>query len=411
MKANRFGSATLLFLISACSSEWNATEPATTVEEAVAGPQVGYVTTGSFDAEVMQSEIPVLVDFTAEWCVPCREVDPIIMDLYPEMYGRAKVYKLDIDNDPEIYRQLGVNGVPHILFFDNGQEQGRIASPQPREVYVDYLEALVDGRSTLDVSLKLLEDDAFRRHFLLSQRVEDLQKAVDRYPTLLNDPMENGQTPLSIYLNRGGYFRDQQVELALANGAVPTVRDLVGLDQCDEFLAAAAEDPELLHRPDADGATPLYLAMVRSGRLDNSDCVHALLDAGADPAAHPNQLYSVSNQAVFRGESDPELLVRLLELGLDPELENARGENMLHMAAHYSYTNVVRILVEHGVDRQATNADGETAAEVAMESIARFEEALNNGINSKGLEISEWEGEYYREQVAKKQVILQILGG
>ena len=71
------------------------------------GPTVTYVTAETFDEEVLRSDVPVLVDFTATWCVPCKVVDPIIMSLYPEMAPRARIFKLDIDKDLEIYQRLG----------------------------------------------------------------------------------------------------------------------------------------------------------------------------------------------------------------------------------------------------------------------------------------------------------------
>lgn len=371
------------------------------------GPTVTYVTTETFDEEVLQADVPVLVDFTATWCVPCKVVDPIIMSLYPEMAGRAKVFKLDIDEDPEIYRRLGVNGVPHILFFNNGEEQDRIVSPQPREIYVQYLEALIDGRSTLEVSLQLLEEDAFRRHFILTRRIEDLETALQEYPGLLSEPLENGQTPLSMILNRPNYRQDEQIEFALAHGAQPTTRDLPGLGRCDEFLAALVDDPEALDRPDPDGASPLYVSVARSYRLENGGCVLAVLEAGADPAANTSQRFALGRNVVLL--QDPALIAEFLDRGLDPLQSDENGWNMLHWAASYGYADVVRLFAGRGMDLGATNHKGETAAQIVRERRDRMAKALEDGVDSYGREVEDEARPYYRERIAASDELLAIL--
>ena len=371
------------------------------------GPTVTYVTTETFDTEVLQADVPVLVDFTATWCVPCKVVDPIIMGLYPEMAGRAKVFKLDIDEDPEIYQRLGVNGVPHILFFSNGEEQDRIVSPQPREIYVQYLEALIDGRSTLEVSLQLLEEDAFRRHFIMTRRIEDLETALDAYPGLMSEPLENGQTPLSLILNSPNYRQDEQIELALAHGAQPTTRDLVGLGRCEEFVAALTEDPQALDRPDPDGASPLYLSIVRSYRLENGGCISAVLEAGADPGANTSQRFALGRRVVLL--NDPELIAEILDRGLDPEQTDENGWNIVHWAASYGYVDVVALFVDRGLDLHATNHKGETAADIVREKRDRTAKALEDGVDAYGREVKEAAREYYRESIRTNDELLAML--
>ena len=372
------------------------------------GPTVTYVTAETFDEEVLRSDVPVLVDFTATWCVPCKVVDPIIMSLYPEMAGRARVFKLDIDEDLEIYQRLGVNGVPHILFFNNGQEQDRIVSPQPREIYVQYLEAMIEGRSTLEVSLQLLKEDPFRRHFILSRRIEDMNTALAAYPSLLTDPLENGQTPLSLILNSPNYRQDDQIELALAHGAQPTTRDLVGLGKCDDFVAALVDDPEALNRPDPDGATPMYVSIARSYRLEDGGCVRALLEAGADLRANTSQRFTLVRGVVLLRDSA--LLGEFLDRGLDPEQTDQNGWNVLHWAANYGYVDIVALLVDHGMDIDATNQEGETAADMVRAKRDRTAKALEDGVDAYGREVEEQSREYYRESVAKSEEILAILG-
>ena len=161
-----------------------------------------YVTTENFDAYVLQADTPVLVDFTATWCVPCREVDPIIDELAVEMADKVKVFKLDIDDSPEIYQEYKVNGIPHILFFRNGVEEDRVGGVQAKSIYVEYLDGMIAGKSAFDITLEMLAGDAYRRYFILSRDLEVLESALEEIPNLLTEKFENGQTPLSLILNR-----------------------------------------------------------------------------------------------------------------------------------------------------------------------------------------------------------------
>ena len=243
MRVGLFLCLPLAAILAACATGDDAAQSASS------DARVVLLNSDNFDQEVYQADVPVLVDFTATWCVPCKVVDPIVESLAPEMAGRAKIGKLDIDESPDIYRGLGVNGVPHVLFFRNGEEQDRIVGVQSRETYVDYLEAMIAGRSAFDASLAFLDDDAFRRHFVVSRPVEDLEKALPERPDLLVEPFENGQTPLSLILLSPSIRQNAQIDLALTQAPVISAADLVGLGRCDELQAALADDPETASRP------------------------------------------------------------------------------------------------------------------------------------------------------------------
>jgi thioredoxin 1 len=75
----------------------------------------------NFDDVVLKSDLPVLVDFTATWCGPCRQVSPLVDQLADEYEGRAKVTKVDIDESPEVATRFGIRGVPTLLVFKGGQ--------------------------------------------------------------------------------------------------------------------------------------------------------------------------------------------------------------------------------------------------------------------------------------------------
>ena len=80
-----------------------------------------YVSDSSFDAEVLKSETPVLVDYWAEWCGPCRMIAPILEDIAGDYAGRLKVAKLNIDENPGTPPKYGIRGIPTLMLFKNGQ--------------------------------------------------------------------------------------------------------------------------------------------------------------------------------------------------------------------------------------------------------------------------------------------------
>lgn len=76
---------------------------------------------GAFDAEVLKSEIPALVDFWAEWCQPCKVLAPTIEELANEFEGKVLVGKLNVDDNPETATKYGIRGIPTLLLFKNGE--------------------------------------------------------------------------------------------------------------------------------------------------------------------------------------------------------------------------------------------------------------------------------------------------
>jgi thioredoxin 1 len=86
----------------------------------------------NFDNEVLNSSIPVLVDFWAEWCVPCKRLTPIIEELSKEYSGRVKVLKLNVDSAPEIAARYGISGIPALYLFNNGDVVDNCVGVQPK---------------------------------------------------------------------------------------------------------------------------------------------------------------------------------------------------------------------------------------------------------------------------------------
>lgn len=102
--------------------------------------QIINLSDATFDAEVVNSDIPVLVDFWAEWCGPCKMISPILDDIAVEYDGRVKICKVDADAHPEILSKFGVRGIPTLMIFKDGKTEatktGAVSKTQLK-AYVD----------------------------------------------------------------------------------------------------------------------------------------------------------------------------------------------------------------------------------------------------------------------------------
>ena len=90
------------------------------------------VTQSNFKTEVLQSKTPVIVDFWATWCAPCRAVAPILDELAEAYRGKVSVGKVNVDEHPEIAAQFGILNIPTLIFFKAGQEVDRVVGVQPK---------------------------------------------------------------------------------------------------------------------------------------------------------------------------------------------------------------------------------------------------------------------------------------
>ena len=91
------------------------------------------VTADTFEQEVLNSEVPVLVDFWATWCAPCRQVAPVMEKLAEEYEGSVKVAKVDVDAENELASQFGISSIPTIAFFEPGEQPKGVVGAQPKE--------------------------------------------------------------------------------------------------------------------------------------------------------------------------------------------------------------------------------------------------------------------------------------
>ena len=97
------------------------------------------VTETTFEEEILKSDIPVLVDFWAEWCGPCRMIGPIVEELGKDYEGKLKVAKIDVQNNNNIATKYGIMSIPALLFFKNGEVVDQIIGAVPKKAVEDRL--------------------------------------------------------------------------------------------------------------------------------------------------------------------------------------------------------------------------------------------------------------------------------
>ncbi len=102
------------------------------------------VSTQNFDSEVVKSNVPVLVDFWASWCAPCRMIAPVVEELAKEYNGKLKVAKLDVDANREIAMSYGIMSIPTLLIFDNGQVADQLVGAVPKSMLVDKIKRVLE---------------------------------------------------------------------------------------------------------------------------------------------------------------------------------------------------------------------------------------------------------------------------
>lgn len=107
--------------------------------------ELAAVTDATFDAQVLKSDRPVVVDFWAEWCEPCHRLAPILQEIANELGDRVKIVKLDVDSNPSVTGQYGIQSIPTLIIFRRGQPVGQAVGAMAKEELRSRLEQAIDA--------------------------------------------------------------------------------------------------------------------------------------------------------------------------------------------------------------------------------------------------------------------------
>ena len=106
---------------------------------------ITHLNDSGFEQDVLQSQLPVLVDYWAEWCGPCKMIAPVLNEIAKENEGRFRVAKVNIDDDPALQHRFSIRGVPALLFFSGGQLRDQIIGVAAKKAIVEKLEQLASA--------------------------------------------------------------------------------------------------------------------------------------------------------------------------------------------------------------------------------------------------------------------------
>lgn len=104
---------------------------------------VVHVTDNTFDAEVIKAERPVLVDFWAPWCGPCKAVSPVVEEIAQDYGGRLKVAKVNVDDNPSTAANYGIRSIPTLMLFKDGSRQDTLVGMAPKERLEDFVKKVL----------------------------------------------------------------------------------------------------------------------------------------------------------------------------------------------------------------------------------------------------------------------------
>ena len=105
--------------------------------------EISDITDDGFEAEVLQADTPVIIDFWAEWCAPCRQIAPIVKDLASQYDGKVKIVKMNIDENPGTPGKYGVRAIPTVLAFKGGTVVDQITGARPKSAFEEMAQKLV----------------------------------------------------------------------------------------------------------------------------------------------------------------------------------------------------------------------------------------------------------------------------
>ena len=311
----------------------------------------------NFKTEVLDSDIPVLLDFWAPWCGPCKALNPVLEDVATKFAGRAKVVKVNIEDSPEIKEKYPSRGIPHLLLLDKGEVVANVGRIRTRSGLTEIIEGHIAGQSR-DATLEAnLSDVNMLRAFITDADIERVKAVFIANPKYIETDLGGGMKPLMLTVRMQKHDR---TDLLLELGAKASLAALAGAGKADLLAEALKLNPNV-NEPDEAGVLPLYIAITNGHR----GCIDLLIDAGVDLNwVSPDGGARPYLWAVSFGDQI-ETLKYLVNKGMDIKQPVRRGDTLLHIAAYTAEPELAIYLLDQGHDHTLTNNKGQTPLDMA----------------------------------------------
>lgn len=313
----------------------------------------------NFSTLVEKSQLPVLVDFWAPWCGPCKALNPVIDQVADNLAGQATIGKVNVDDERELAQKFGIRGIPALLLFKDGKVIQNVSDLRTTKGLTDIIQSQVSGESIQDTMLKNLDDPDMLNMFLMEGDLALVEKTLQEQPHLAITPIgEQKILPMSHAIMSQKMDR---VDILRKFGAKPQLNEMLMAGFVEELKETVQElnHSEILALADMQEAE-FYANVLMS---NNKELLELLIPEDADLNL-PGQgdQYPILQTAL---RMPIELLSKLVEGGLNLN-QMVRGKTALQLAV--GNLDKIKYLIAQGVDPQATDCDGRTALDFAIEA-------------------------------------------
>ncbi|WP_077337864.1 thioredoxin [Pseudocolwellia agarivorans] len=323
----------------------------------------------NFESEVIQSTVPVLVDFWAPWCMPCKQLAPVLAELADQYQGKAKIVKINTEESPATAAKFGVRSIPNVFLFNEGEKKLNLMGLNPKSNYEKVIDNALTDAGEPDLA-ELLKDDEFRTSFVLTSDIESLQTAVAEHPEIASKLLSGGVSPVSAVLDRS---INERVHVLLSANPELSFIELAGLGKLKEVESLLADETLDVNQTDINGTTAFWLA-ARHGQYE---VCKLLIDNKADIHMYPKHM-PVSAVALVASRNSTDLLKLLIEHGADIHAKGHRGESLLHMVTSADFfggklnKENIQLLLDKGLNNSLVDNDGNTPLQALELRIERY---------------------------------------